>query len=40
MIKDRSLLLKRNEGEWGSSMSFSSIVWTFEEVRNAGGNWG
>ncbi|KAI5564910.1 hypothetical protein BDE02_14G089100 [Populus trichocarpa] len=31
----RSLLLKRNEGEWGSSMSFSSIVWTFEEVRNA-----
>ncbi|KAG6748289.1 hypothetical protein POTOM_048206 [Populus tomentosa] len=29
---DRSLLLKRNEGEWGSSMSFSSIVWTFEEV--------
>ncbi|KAG6749690.1 hypothetical protein POTOM_046757 [Populus tomentosa] len=29
---DRSLLLKRNEGEWGSSVSFSSIVWTFEEV--------
>ncbi|KAL3572206.1 hypothetical protein D5086_026110 [Populus alba] len=28
----RSLLLKRNEGEWGSSMSFSSIVWTFEEI--------
>ncbi|XP_034904250.1 protein ARV 2 isoform X1 [Populus alba] len=27
-----SLLLKRNEGEWGSSMSFSSIVWTFEEI--------
>uniref|UniRef100_A0A6M2EKU7 Protein ARV n=1 Tax=Populus davidiana TaxID=266767 RepID=A0A6M2EKU7_9ROSI len=31
MIKDRSLLLKRNEGEWGSSMSFSSIVSTFQE---------
>ncbi|KAF9669150.1 hypothetical protein SADUNF_Sadunf14G0078100 [Salix dunnii] len=29
---DRSLLLKRNEGEWGSSMSFSSIVWTFQEI--------
>ncbi|KAJ6723198.1 ARV1 [Salix koriyanagi] len=28
----RSLLLKRNEGEWGSSMSFSSIVWTFQEI--------
>ncbi|XP_011039592.1 PREDICTED: protein arv1 homolog isoform X3 [Populus euphratica] len=27
-----SLLLKRNEGEWGSSMSFSSIVWTFQEI--------
>eukprot|EP00258_Populus_trichocarpa_P034414 XP_024450433.1 uncharacterized protein LOC18096405 [Populus trichocarpa] len=34
MIKDRSLLLKRNEGEWGSSMSFSSIVLTFQEVSN------
>ncbi|XP_061960746.1 protein ARV 2-like isoform X3 [Populus nigra] len=28
----RSLLLKRNEGEWGSSMNFSSIVWTFQEI--------
>uniref|UniRef100_A0A2K2BKN7 Protein ARV n=1 Tax=Populus trichocarpa TaxID=3694 RepID=A0A2K2BKN7_POPTR len=28
----RSLLLKRNEGEWGSSMSFSSIVLTFQEI--------
>ncbi|KAJ6940653.1 protein arv1 [Populus alba x Populus x berolinensis] len=27
----RSLLLRRNEGEWGSSMSFSSIVSTFQE---------
>ncbi|KAG6786945.1 hypothetical protein POTOM_008566 [Populus tomentosa] len=34
MIKDRSLLLKKNEGEWGSSMSFSSIVSTFQEVSN------
>jgi hypothetical protein len=30
--------LKRNEGEWGSSMSFSSIVLTFQEVSNDGGN--
>ncbi|XP_011025334.1 PREDICTED: protein arv1 homolog isoform X3 [Populus euphratica] len=28
---NRSLLLKRNAGEWGSSVSFSSIVSTFQE---------
>ncbi|KAJ7007976.1 protein arv1 [Populus alba x Populus x berolinensis] len=31
MIKDRSLLLKKNEGEWGSSMK-TSIVSTFQEI--------
>ncbi|KAJ4850256.1 hypothetical protein Tsubulata_018322 [Turnera subulata] len=28
----RSLLLKRNEEEWGSSVSFSSLVWICKEM--------